>query len=608
MCGIIGVAQTIENGSGRIISEGLKRLEYRGYDSVGIAAIEATNVITVEKDKGAIDLVGANLGFNAITGKIAIGHSRWATHGAPSRINAHPHLSMNGKVAVIHNGIIENFYTIKQELLDLGYKFKSQTDTEVIPNLIEHYLNNGMKPLDAIKKLIAKIKGTFAIVMITTEAPSKIYAFKKDNPLVLGIGNGANYCASDIPAFLPYTKQVIILEEDELGILEAENYTIYNISTWETIQRKPHTIDWNPIEAEKLGYPHFMLKEIHEQPAVLKKQLQTQVDEFNYANDLINGAEKIIVIAAGTAYHAALSAYYSISKIAKKVVLPCIAAEWDSVAHLADKKTLIIACSQSGETLDTIKATKSAIKNKAKILSIVNVYNSTLTRLSDHVIYIHSGPEIGVAATKTYLALDYAVWRIALTLAESTNSLSNHELSLFRETINSIPAVVKMMIQTYEAKAREISKWLQNCSSIYYLGRGKSYASAREGALKMKEIAYIHAEGYPAGESKHGPIALVEDGFPVIFIAPKDETRNKIVGSIQEMKARGAVTIGIIEEDDEELKVMFDHYFEVPKGSSQYVSTIPYQIPLQFLAYFTSVIKGYNPDKPRNLAKSVTVE
>lgn len=608
MCGIIGVTQQDHSGSGKVVYEALTRLEYRGYDSVGIAIIEPDGKIKVEKDKGAIEEVGTRLAFPNLMGTVAIGHSRWATHGPPSKENAHPHTSKSQRVAVVHNGIIENFYELKKDLVDLGYEFKSETDTEVLPHLMEHLLSSGLEVLEAIKELIQRIKGTFAIVMMTTDEPNRIYAFRRDNPLVLGIGENKNYCASDIPAFLPYTNKVIVLRDNELAILEPNNYELLDLNTWKPITRKPKKITWTAEAAQKAGFPHFMLKEIHEQPRVLSTQLSTQHDELLKATELLDQAEKVILVAAGTAYHASLTAYYTLPRYAKLPVIPCIAAEWDNIKELVDDKTLLLTVSQSGETLDTIKAVKDGINRGAKVLAVVNVTDSTLTRLADQVYYIHAGPEIGVAATKTYTGQSFAIWRIIYEYLRVRELVPPELLVEYSEAIKNTPDTVTHLIQKYEIKAKEIAKWLATKNSAFYLGRGISFVSAAEGALKMKEIAYIHAEAYPAGESKHGPIALVEDDYPIVFTVPNDQTREKMMGSVQEMKARGATTIGIVEEGDEEILSVLDHVFVIPKGLSNFVSTIAYQIPQQLLAYYTTTQRGFDPDRPRNLAKSVTVE
>ncbi|MHA2170093.1 MAG: glutamine--fructose-6-phosphate transaminase (isomerizing) [Candidatus Kariarchaeaceae archaeon] len=608
MCGIIGITQHGPNGYiGKSIYDALTRLEYRGYDSVGIAVISSQE-IEVKKDKGAIREVGSKLEFEKITGNTAIGHSRWATHGAPSKTNAHPHVSMNGEVAVVHNGIIENFNELREELLQDGYTFVSQTDTEIIPHFLSQQLQKGKTMLSAFQALTARIQGTYAIVVGHTREPDRLYALRKDNPLVIGVGKQEMYCASDIPAFLPWTNKLITLKDDELAILDPQHYEILKLPEAKAITREPHHVTWSAEAAQKGGFPHHMLKEIHEQSRVLETQLRTQDDIIARIAQKIASAKKIVTVAAGTAYYASLNLYHTIPRYGGPLVIPSIAAEWDAINPIIDEDTVVIAVSQSGETLDTMKAVKDAKTRGAKIISVVNITGSSLTRISDDVVYIHAGPEIGVAATKTFTAQSLALWRLAYNLAEFTGQLDPDELTSFHTAFNTLSRGVNRIIRINEATTRDLATWFSQKSSAFYLGRGISHISALEGALKMKEISYIHAEAYPAGESKHGPIALIEDDYPVVFTIPSDHTRDKMMGSVQEMMARGARTIGIIEEDDKEMKTTLDHYFSIPKGFSEYLSTLTYVVPQQLFAYYTSKNRGYNPDRPRNLAKSVTVE
>ncbi len=591
---------------GQQIYEALTRLEYRGYDSVGIALISSEE-IEIRKDKGAIKEVGNRLKFKKLMGNTAIGHSRWATHGPPSKINAHPHLSMHGNVVAIHNGIIENFLDLRKKLIELGYEFTSQTDTEIIPHFLAHELENGKTMQEALIQLTKAITGTYAIVVSHTGEPNRIYAIRKDNPLVLGIASKAMFCASDIPAFLPWTNKIIILKDNELAILDPDKYSILSILKGEVVKRKPHKVTWTAEAAQKGGFPHHMLKEIHEQSTVLSTQQATQGQTFERLGKIMVEASKIIVVAAGTAHYASLNAYHTFPRLGGPIVLPCIAAEWDTISPVVDEDTVVLAVSQSGETLDTIQAIKDAKARGSRISSVINVTGSSLSTISDDVAYIHAGPEIGVAATKTYTAQTYSIWRIARSIANYTGSLDSNELKEFDEAISGISKTINTVIRKNEAKTRDLSNWFSKKNSAFYLGRGISHISALEGALKMKEISYIHAEAYPAGESKHGPIALVEDDYPVVFTIPKDSTRDKMMGSVQEMAARGATTIGIIEEDDKEMIETLSHYFTIPKGFSNYLSTIATIIPQQLLAYYTSTTRGYNADRPRNLAKSVTV-
>lgn len=599
------------NGStetiGKQIYDALTRLEYRGYDSVGLAIV-SKNGIEVKKDKGAIKLVGQNLDFHTYEGHTALGHSRWATHGPPSKINAHPHKSMNEDVVVVHNGIIENFIKLRKELMEDGYTFKSQTDTEVIPHFLSSQLKSGKSMVEAVQILVSKIKGTYAIVIAHTGEPNTIYALKKDNPLVIGVTETTMYCASDIPAFLPWTNELVTLRDNEMVILNPGKYEIIRLDSGISVERNPHKVTWTAEAAQKGGYPHFMLKEIHEQPKIISTQLKTQDDTFQTIAKVMNEASKVIVVAAGTAHYASLNAYYTFSQYGGPLVIPCISAEWDAVKHLVDDQTLVMAVSQSGETLDTIKPIKDAKSRGATIVSVVNVAGSSLTLSSDYVAYLHAGPEIGVAATKTFIAQSLAMWRIAFELAKLNNFLDSNEVKEFQNAFDNLSDVVNQIIRMSEAKARDLAKWFSTKSSAFYLGRNVAFVSALEGALKMKEISYIHCEAYPAGESKHGPIALVKDDYPVVFTIPNDKTRTKMIGSVMEMSARGANTIGIIEEGDTEMKSMLDQYFEIPKGYSKYLSSIVYTIPQQLMAYYTSVKLGNDPDYPANLAKVVTVE
>ncbi|OLS24795.1 MAG: Glutamine--fructose-6-phosphate aminotransferase [isomerizing] [Candidatus Heimdallarchaeota archaeon LC_2] len=610
MCGIIGITRSLESNGftdtiGQQIYDALTRLEYRGYDSVGMAIV-TTDGIDVKKDRGPIRKVGKELKFPDYSGHTAIGHSRWATHGIPNQSNAHPHVSSND-VVVVHNGIIENYIGLRKELIEEGYEFQSQTDTETIPHFLSLQLKLGKSMPEAIQILVNRIEGTYAIVIAHTREPDKIYALKKDNPLVIGVSEHAMFCASDIPAFLPWTNEVVTLRDNELVILTPEGYEINSLEG-EKIQREPHKVTWTAEAAQKGGYPHFMLKEIHEQPKVIATQLSTQTDIFQTIGKVVNEASKVIVVAAGTAHYASLNAYYTFSQFGGPLVIPCVAAEWDAVKHLVDENTVVMAVSQSGETLDTIKPIKDAKSRGATIVSIVNVAGSSLTQFSDYIAYIHAGPEIGVAATKTFTAQSVAVWRIAYELAKLNNALDKDELNEFQNAFDNLSSVANQIIRVNEAKARDLAKWFSTKSSAFYLGRNLAFVSALEGALKMKEIAYIHCEAYPAGESKHGPIALIVDDYPVVFTIPNDKTRTKMIGSVQEMSARGAYTIGIIEEGDVEMKSMLDQYFEIPKGYSKFLSSIIYTIPQQLMAYYTSVVLGNDPDYPANLAKVVTVE
>ncbi|MHA1687037.1 MAG: glutamine--fructose-6-phosphate transaminase (isomerizing) [Candidatus Heimdallarchaeaceae archaeon] len=607
MCGIVGIIQKEKTEIGTEVIESLQKLEYRGYDSVGIATI-VNNKLEIAKDEGTIQEVIKKIDISRIFASVAIGHTRWATHGAPSKENAHPHTDCTHTISIVHNGIIENFQQLKHELLKKGHSFVSQTDSETIVHLIEDYVYNDKLPLkQAIINAIKRLEGTYAVVVISTLEPNKIFCAKKDSPLVIGVNNQRLFCASDIPAFLSYTQQVVLLHDYEFVTLTADGYEIIDLKTNKIVYRKPYTVSWKPEMAQKAGYPHFMLKEIHEQPKTIADYIRIRQESVLDIAKRIHDASKVFFIAAGTAYHSTLTGQHLVRKYAKKASFSVVASEFETIESIVDEDSVLIPVSQSGETMDTIKAIKKGKERGAQVLGIVNVVGSTITRHADHVVYLYAGPEIGVAATKTYLAQTTAMWDIALELGKITGALLDSEYRLERELYNSLPQVINQTIVRNEAKTSEIAKWFSQKSSSFYLGRGINLQTAMEGSLKMKEIAYIHCEAYPAGESKHGPIALIENDFPVVFVAPKDDTYKLIVGNIMEMKARGASIVGVIEEGDDELKEWLNWKLEIPKGYSNTLTTIPYVIPLQMLAYYTAVRKGYDPDKPRNLAKSVTV-
>lgn len=607
MCGIVGIVQKRETSIGKDIIQALTKLEYRGYDSVGIASV-TKGKIQIAKDQGKIAEVLEKIDLSNIYGKVAIGHTRWATHGPPSKENAHPHTDCEKKISIIHNGIIENFQQLKQELLEQGHRFQSDTDTEIIPHLIEQFIKEDHLSLkDALIHTAEKIQGTYAICVISVLEPDRIYCIKKDSPLVIGINNDRMFCASDIPAFLTETQQVVLLHDDELVTLQENSYEITDLKTMKVITRKPYTVSWKPEMAQKAGFPHFMLKEIHEQPNSLADYIRIKQSATTTIAEKIYQAEKIVFLAAGTAHHSTQTGSYLVRKFAKKPSYSTIASEYESIRDLVDDKTVIIPVSQSGETMDTIMAIKNAKERGATVLSAVNVIGSSVTRHSDAVIYLYAGPEIGVAATKTYTAQTLAMWDIGLELGKVSGSLDESEYNIYRSLFQGIPKAVKTTIASNEAKANKIASWFATKTSGFYLARGINVQTAMEGALKMKEISYIHSEAYPAGESKHGPIALVEEDYPVVFVTPKDETHKLIRGNIMEMKARGATTMAVVEEEDTEIAELVKWKFEVPKGYSEMFSTIPYAIPLQLLAYYTAVRRGCEIDTPKNLAKSVTV-
>jgi len=607
MCGIFGCI--LKNGNAAsTVHAALKRLEYRGYDSVGEATIHKGKLL-IKKDKGKIDEVHFIHNLDDVPGRIAIGHTRWATHGAPSRINAHPHTDCTEQIAVVHNGIIENFAELKKELEDLGHVFKSKTDTEVISHLVEDKIKEGLPLAQAVCESVKRVDGSYAIAVISVKEPDKIVCARKESPLVIGVGENSIHCASDIPAFLPLTNKAVIVEDGELVILSDDGYEIHKILDWKLVDRKPKIIDWTAEMAEKQGYPHFMLKEIHEQPLSLRNTLRLQEQYLDLMATFLERATEVFLVAAGTSYHACLAASYMFGKVAFLATHPVIASEFiEQHGKAVNIDSTILAVSQSGETADTLAAVNWARQKAATILGLTNVVGSTLTNISRAYVCQQSGPEIGVAATKTFTAQLSVLSQLALNVAKRRGKISHTEIEELEDNLKRIPEVVETILKTQEDKIKKLAKKYRDKQCFFFLGRGISSATAMEGKLKLLEIAYAPAIAYPAGESKHGPISLVEPGFPVVFICPKDETRKTIIGNIMEMKARGASIIAIIEEGDEETKRLVDDYIEVPKGFPEVLSPVPYVIPLQLFAYYMAIERGYDPDKPRNLAKSVTVK
>ncbi|MEM2154342.1 MAG: glutamine--fructose-6-phosphate transaminase (isomerizing) [Nitrososphaeria archaeon] len=606
MCGIVALILK-EGQASPILHEALKRLEYRGYDSAGIATLYDGKIF-VKKDAGKIDEIHARLNFDSIPGKVGVSHTRWSTHGAPTKENAHPHLDCKGNVAVVHNGVIENFLELKDELIERGHRFVSRTDTEVVPHLVEEGLDAGLSLYDATVNALRRLKGSYALAIISTKETDKVVCARNESPLVLGLSDYGTFCASDIPAILPYTNKVIVLNNGEVALLEADKVTVKRISDGVTVSRDAKVIEWSIEQAEKQGYPHFMLKEIHEQPTSLRNALRLQEQYLDLIATFLDRSEKIFLLAAGTSHYACIAASYMFSKLARLAACPVISSEFiENYGDSVGIDTVILAVSQSGETYDTLKAVDYARMKAATILGITNVVGSTLTRVSRAYIVQQSGPEIGVAATKSYTAQLLVLAQIALKLAKIRGKLSQDEIDELKASLNRIPDVVENILETCEEKVKEIAIKYSKEKLFLFLGRGISTATALEGRLKLLEISYTPSLAYPAGESKHGPISVVEDGVPTIFICPNDETRKEILGNIMEMKSRGAKIISICEEGDQKIKNLSDDIVEIPKQIHPILSPIPYIIPLQLLAYYIAVEKGLDPDKPRNLAKSVTV-
>ena len=609
MCGIFGCVLKEENAA-PLIHSSLKRLEYRGYDSVGIATI-SNGKIFLKKDQGKIDEVHKILNLDDLPGSIGIGHTRWATHGAPLKVNAHPHADCTGEIMVVHNGIIENFMELRTELQNLDHTFVSKTDTEVIPHLIEQTLKQNPKLsfAEAVQESLKRLEGSYALAIISTKEPDKIICARNESPLVLGINDSGVFCASDIPAFLPVTNKAVMVNDGELVILSTQGYEIKKIQDLSPVSREPETIEWTAEMAIKQGYPHFMIKEIHEQPETLRNTLRLQEHYLDLLTTFLDRANDVFLVACGTSYHACLAASYMFSKLAFLPTYPVYASEFiEQHGKSVNIDSTILAVSQSGETADTIAAVTCAQQRAATILSLTNVIGSTLTRISRVYIDTQAGPEIGVAATKTFTSQLSVLAQLALRLAKKRGKVSQDEMDRLEENLVKLPEIADTIVKTQEEKVKQIAKKYKDSKVFFFLGRGISTATAYEGRLKLMEIAYIPSIAFPAGESKHGPISLVENGFPAVFICPKDDCHKTLIGNIMEMKARDAHIIAIIEEGDEEIKALADDYIEVPKGIPGVLSPIPFVVPLQLLAYYVALEKGYDPDMPRNLAKCVTVK
>jgi len=607
MCGIFGCI--LKNGNAApVIHTALKGLEYRGYDSVGTATVHEKKLF-IKKDKGKIDEVHALHNLDDLPGRVGIGHTRWATHGAPYQTNAHPHTDCKEQIAVVHNGIIENFAELKTELEERGHVFRSKTDTEVIPHLIEEKLMEGLTLVEAVREALRQLDGSYAIAVVSIMEPDKIVCARKESPLVVGVAENALYFASDIPAFLPLTNRSVVIQDGEMVILNDEGYEIRKILDWTSVAREPEVVDWTSEMAEKQGYPHFMLKEIHEQPSCLRNTLRLQDQYLELMTTFIDRAGEVFLVACGTSHNACLASSYMFSKLALSATHPVIASEFvEQHGKSVNIDSTLLVVSQSGETADTLAAVECARQRAATLLGLTNVVGSTLTRVARVYVCQQSGPEIGVAATKTFTSQLSVLSQLALRLAKSRGKISHVEIEHLEEKLEQMPDIIERIIQTQEEKVRQLAKKYKDKQCFFFLGRGISYAVALEGRLKLMEIAYVPAIAYPAGESKHGPISLIEPGFPVVFICPKDDTHKTVIGNIMEMKARGASIIAVVEEGDEEIKSLADDYIEIATGLPEVLSPIPYVVPLQLFAYYMAVERKCDPDMPRNLAKSVTVK
>jgi glucosamine--fructose-6-phosphate aminotransferase (isomerizing) len=608
MCGIVGYVGRKE--SLQVLVDSLARLAYRGYDSAGIA-FQNGNGLEIYKTQGRIHDLQQILPIPIPSIRIGIGHTRWATHGAPSTANAHPH-SVGG-VTVVHNGIIENHRALRKSLEAEGTTFLSQTDSEVIPHLIDRHLQRGLPIVDAILKTIADLRGSYALAILHEGTPDRIFAVRSGSPLVLGISDHGHFIASDVPAILPFTRKYVFLEDGHLAVLQADGIELKSIDPLADLPLAGRivSVDWSPSLAEKQGYEHFMLKEIHEQPQGVANTLREWIDDTDRLVDELGIATRVKdlrrlhVAACGTSYHAGLVGRYLIEKFVRIPVAVDIASEFRYMSPVLPKGTAFITITQSGETADTLAAQREAKQQGAATFTVCNVVGSTSAREADAVLYTRAGPEIGVASTKAFTAQLAALSLLGIALGVKKNKLNEIEIQTLKPFLLELPRIIEQALQT-DGAVRAVARTLLEAQTILYLGRGINYPVALEGALKMKELAYIHAEGYPAGEMKHGPIALIEDGVPVIFLATVDGLHEKVLSNIEEVKARGGRVIAITDAPAA-FREIADDIIVVP---STHPALVPFVtvIPLQLLAYHVAAMKGCNIDQPRNLAKSVTVE
>ena len=610
MCGIVGYIGF--NQASDFLLDGMAKLEYRGYDSAGIAVIGPENVIKIQKKVGRLANLEAIVKADPNEGTVGIGHTRWATHGRPSDMNAHPHASEDGKFAVVHNGIIENYMPLKEELIEKGYHFKSETDTEVVAHLLEDMYDGDF--VSTVRRMLDRVDGAYALEIICADEPDKIICTKKENPLVIGLGKGENFVASDIPAIINYTRDTYILNDGELAIVTRDNVSVFD-RKGNTIDKEVFHVSWNAEAAEKGGYEHFMLKEIHDQPKAVRDTFGTHIsedgktvhfEELNWTADDVAAFNKILIVACGTAYHAGLVTKQYIENLARIPVNVEIASEYRYSNPLTDDKTLCIVISQSGETSDTLAALKEAKRHGAKSLAITNVVGSSISREADNTVYTWAGPEISVASTKAYTTQLVAGLLFAVYLGQLNGKMDPALGGEILCGVKSLPTLIHEIFEVDE-DMKAFAKHYGFKSDAFFLGRAIDYAVAMEGALKLKEISYIHAEAYAGGELKHGTLALIEEGVPVIALATQEDVYDKMISNIREVKAREAVVIGIGMKGDEELSKHVDHTIYVPRAN-KFIAPILAVVPLQLLAYYAAITRGADVDKPRNLAKSVTVE
>lgn len=590
--------------------DGLKKLEYRGYDSSGVAVIDGDGNIEVVKAKGRLQsLIDKTDGGKTLHGSVGVGHTRWATHGEPNDVNSHPHLSRDGKFAVVHNGIIENYIELREFLIARGYEFRSETDTEVIAHLLEYYYGGDM--LDCMRKVLNKLVGSYALGVLYSGTPEAFYAVRKDSPLVVGLGDGENFVASDMPALLRHTRRFILLGEGEIVRVAADSVDIFN-RNMEKVEHEIVTVDWDEATAEKNGYPHFMLKEIHEQPRALAAVLsrikgdEIVLDNVKFTADEIKNIAKINIIGCGSAYHAGIIGKYFIERVCRKPVEVDLASEFRYRKPIVGKNTLTIVISQSGETADTLAALREAKRLGSRTLAVVNVLGSSIAREADDVLYTLAGPEIAVATTKGYTTQVAALYLIGLYFAGVIGSIPSEEYAGLLNSLKNLPAAVEEILAAPE-KIQYLAAQYAGARDVFFIGRGMDYASALEGALKLKEISYIHAEAYPAGELKHGTISLIEKGSPVITVAVDPDLFEKTLSNAVEVATRGASVIAVAAKTNARIEQKADYTVFIPE-CSPLIAPLLTAVVLQLFGYYVAAAKGLDIDKPRNLAKSVTVE
>ncbi len=607
MCGIVGYIG--EQTASHILVEGLTKLEYRGYDSAGLALMEAEG-IEIERSVGKLINLKNQIAEKRFTAKLGIGHTRWATHGKPSFENAHPHRS--NELTVVHNGIIENYLELKKFLLDKGYTFVSETDTEVVAHLIHDNYEGDL--LKSVQKTLKQVHGSYGLAIISEKEPDKIIIARKDSPLVIGVGDGEMFAASDIPAVLSHTRRFVFMEDGDVACLKKDGYQIYDKDD-NPVTREMKVIDWNPVMAEKAGYNHFMQKEIHEQPRAI---IDTIRGKFSLENgtigkellegiqDRINSFNRIVIVACGTSWHAGLIGKFYIEKFAKIPVEVDIASEFRYRDLVIDDKTLFVAITQSGETADTLSAMRIAKKMGAAVAAVCNVVGSSVSREADSTVYTHAGPEIGVASTKAFTTQVASLFLFALQLAQTKKTLTKEQIRHYLQELVRVPETIEKVLKQ-EDYILSLAKKFKDARDFLYLGRNVNYPIALEGALKLKEISYIHAEGYPAGEMKHGPIALIDENLPVFMICPQSSVYEKIASNVQEVKSRDGIVIAVVTEGDTGLDKLADHKIEIPAIAEE-LSVFPSVVVTQIFSYYVASLLGLDVDQPRNLAKSVTVE